>query len=85
MGVSRRPSVPERVARPDERFDPSQVGLKGLNCELFGGPSQYEGRIVERYLVSRRVATTHTSPTQIAAHHAAQSKCASDGSRPIPG
>ena len=25
-----------------------------LNCELFGGPSQYEGRIVERYLVSRR-------------------------------
>ena len=63
----------------------SLVGLKGLNCELFGGPSQYEGRIVERYLVSRRVATTHTSPTQIAVRHAAQSKCASDGSRPIPG
>ena len=61
------------------------VGLKGLNCELFGGPSKYEGRIVERCLVSRRVATTHTSPTQIAARHAAQSKCASDGSRPIPG
>ena len=33
----------------------------------------------------RRVATTHTSPTQIAVRHAAQSKCASDGSRPIPG
>ena len=56
-----------------------------LNCELFGGPSQYEGRIVERYQVSRRVATTHTSPIQIAARHAAQSKCVSDGSRPIPG
>ena len=65
-------------------FESWQVGLKGLNCELFGGPSQYEGRIVERYLVSRRVATTHTSPTQIAVRHAAQSKCASDGSRPIP-
>ena len=65
-------------------FESRQVGLKGLNCELFGGPSQYEGRIVERYLVSRRVATTHTSPTQIAVRHAAQSKCASDGSRPIP-
>ena len=85
MGVSRRSRVPERITRPDERFDSSQVGLKGLNCELFGGPSQYEGRIVERYLASKRVATTHTSPTQIAVRHAAQSKCASDGSRPIPG
>ena len=27
MGVSRRSRVPERITRPDERFDSSQVGL----------------------------------------------------------
>ena len=26
MGVSRRSRVPERITRPDERFDSSQVG-----------------------------------------------------------
>ena len=36
--------------RANDRFESTTVGLKGLNCELFGGLSQYEGRIVERYL-----------------------------------
>ena len=26
MGVSRRPRVPERITKPDERFNSSQVG-----------------------------------------------------------
>ena len=30
MGVLRRSRVPERITRPDERFDSSQVGLGGL-------------------------------------------------------
>ena len=41
MGVSRRSRVPERITRPDERFDSSQVGLHVPNCELFAGRSQY--------------------------------------------
>ena len=42
MGVSRRFRVPERITRPDERFDSSQVGLHVPNCELFGGRSSYK-------------------------------------------
>ena len=46
-------------------------------------PGRCGRRVLRRRPGARRPAT-HTSPTQIAVRHAAQSKCASDGSRPIP-
>ena len=36
------PAYPERITRPDERFDSSQVGLHVPNCELFVGRSKYK-------------------------------------------
>ena len=42
MGVSRRSRVPERITRPDERFDSSQVGQSVPYCELFAGRSSKE-------------------------------------------
>ena len=39
MGVSRRSRVPERITRPDERFDSSQVGY-GLLEEEAPEPKQ---------------------------------------------
>ena len=45
MGVSRRSRVPERITRPDERFDSSQVGLSVLYYELFAGRSLYKEQV----------------------------------------
>ena len=44
MGVSRRSRVPERITRPDERFDSSQVGQSVPYCELFDGRFHYRPR-----------------------------------------
>ena len=44
MGVSRRSRVPERITRPDERFDSSQGGQSVPYCELFGGRFHYRPR-----------------------------------------
>ena len=52
MGVSRHSRVPERITRPDERFDSSQVGPSVPYCELFAGrfhckePSDYTAKFI---------------------------------------
>ena len=52
MGVSRRSRVPERITRPDERFDSSQVDQRVLYCERLGGRSYSKKMDFEGYVSS---------------------------------
>ena len=74
MGVSRRSRVPERITRPDERFDSSQVGLHVPNCELFAGraPSKESARASDRSSVQANLRPTdrrHTLCEQLFIPH----------------